>query len=214
MTAASGDGGATAVEIHPNTTIAASSQASASAPRKPPRSATVTWINLCGLAAFIVASLVLPRTGLEPAAKLILTLAAPAIVIVALEWMFVRYRQPFRPIERRGFVATPTGISPTRRKYLKMMGLAASVAALAAIYWLFPLYRGGGVADLMNVARILWLPFVAIAPFYIWFMDDRMEAPEDSYFHVGLMLSGSWALVDRDILKQHVLQWGVKAFFL
>ncbi len=214
MTAASGDGGTAASEILNSRTDASGIARAAAAPRKPRRSATVTWINLCGLASFIAASFLLPRFGLAPTTQLILMLATPAVVIVALEWMFIRGRQPFRPIERRGYVATPTGIAPTRRKYLKMMGLAGSIAALAAIYWLFPLYRDGGAADLMNIAKVLWIPFVAIAPFYIWFMDDRMEAPEDGYFHVGLLLSGSWSLADKDILKQHALQWGVKAFFL
>jgi protein-S-isoprenylcysteine O-methyltransferase Ste14 len=213
MTAPSGDGGTTAAEIL-GTPIPASTEAPAAAAKSRPRSATVSWINFSGFAGFLAASMIVPRLGLPVATQILLMLATPAIIIVALEALFVRDRIPFLPMNRRGYISTPTGVPALRRKYLKLVGLAVSIAGVAAVFWMFPLYRDGGASQLLAVVNLLWLPFLLLAPIYVWFVDNRMEEPEDGYFHLGLLVSGAWNLADRDILKQHALQWGVKAFFL
>jgi len=213
MTASSGDGGRTATDIAETGVQFAEARATA-APARPPRSATVTWINLCGFAGFVAATMIVPRFGLPTLPLMLVLLAVPAAIIIGLEAIFIRDRIPFQPINPRGYAATPAGVPAVRRKYLKMVGLAVSIAAVAAVFWLFPLYRGGGANQLIEIVKALWLPFVILAPVYIWLVDDRMEEPEDGYFHLGLLVTGSWHLADRDILKQHALQWAVKAFFL
>src|SRR5690242_2039015 len=106
-----------------------------------PQSATVTWINVTGLAAFIIATVVLSRLGLSTATTLILCLAAPAVTIIGLEKLFIPSRILFRPISQVSPSPRPTGLPRPRRLYLKSVGVAVSIGALAAIYWLFPIYR-------------------------------------------------------------------------
>ena len=92
--------------------------------------------------------------------------------------------------------------------------MTVSIVALAAIYWLFPIYRDGGAKDLFLLAERLLIPFMLLTPLYIWYVDKKSEGPEDGYFHVGLLFTRSWRLADRELVRQHCLQWLVKAFFL
>jgi isoprenylcysteine carboxyl methyltransferase (ICMT) family protein YpbQ len=179
-----------------------------------PQSATVTWINLTGLAAFIIATVVLSRLGLSTATTLILCLAAPAVTIIGLEKLFIPSRILFRPISQVSPSPRPTGLPRPRRLYLKSVGVAVSIGALAAIYWLFPIYRFDQTRYLIEMVQVMWLPLLIISPFYIAFVDARQPDPEDRYFHLGLLVTGDWERVDKAILRQHCLQWLVKAFFL
>jgi protein-S-isoprenylcysteine O-methyltransferase Ste14 len=185
-------------------------------PSAPPRSATVTWINLAGLASLIAASFFIPRLAIaSPHVVLILVLGAPALTIIGLEYFFIKTRIPFRPIDPTGCYALvpPSGLSASTRILLKIVGFAASVAALALGYVLLPIYRNGGADYLIDLVKTFWLPLTLLAPLYIWFVDKRMDRPEDGYFHVGLIVTGQWKHIDWPLAKQHVLQWTVKGFF-
>jgi protein-S-isoprenylcysteine O-methyltransferase Ste14 len=179
-----------------------------------PQSATVTWINLTGLAAFIIATVVLSRFGLGTAATLILCLAAPAVTIITLEKLYISSRIPFRPINPISPAPGPSGLSRPRRLYLKSVGIAVSIGSLAVIYWLFPIYRFDQTRYLVEMVQLTWVPLVLVSPLCIAFVDARQAAPEDGYFHLGLLATGDWERVDGGILRQHCLQWLVKAFFL
>lgn len=181
----------------------------------PPPSCTVTWINAAGLASLIAASCVVRTLGLPLHVSLMLVLTAPALTIIALEYLFIRSRIPFSPRDPSGcFAATATKLSRSERILLKLLGLACSVAALTLIYWLFPIYRNGTANHLFEIVRIFWLPVALLAPLYVWFVDKRMSDPEDAYFHAGLVIVGEWHLVDWNLVRQHMLQWMVKGFFL
>src|SRR5215475_5311687 len=181
---------------------------------QPPASCTVSWINFAGAASLIGATLVLSRFNLPVVTVVLTTLTVPALTIIVLENLFIKSRIAFRPVRSNGYFAPSTGLPASRRIILKIIGLTASISALAAIYWLFPIYREGGAKDLFLMAERLLIPFMLLMPLYIWYVDKKSEAPEDGYFHVGLFLTGSWRLADRDLVRQHCLQWLVKAFFL
>jgi protein-S-isoprenylcysteine O-methyltransferase Ste14 len=183
-------------------------------PTRAPASCTRSWINLVGAASLIGATLVLARFNLSVTTIVLITLTVPAVTIVILENLFIKSRIAFRPVRATGYVAAPIGLPPSQRVILKVVGVAASIGAMAAIYWLFPVYRDGGAKDLFLLAERLLIPFLLLAPLYIWYVDKKSEAPEDGYFHIGLLLTGSWPLADRHVVQQHCLQWLVKAFFL
>src|SRR5262245_12142018 len=60
----------------------------------PPVSATITWINLTGLATFILATFFPLRFGLSLSNSLIVIMAAPALMIIILEATFIKSRVP------------------------------------------------------------------------------------------------------------------------
>jgi protein-S-isoprenylcysteine O-methyltransferase Ste14 len=179
-----------------------------------PSSCTVSWINYAGAASLVVTTLVLSRIDLPVTTVAITTLTVAALTIVILENLFMGPRIAFRPVSSHGYHVAPIGAPPLRRVTLKLVGLLASIAALALIYWLFPIYRATGATDLFSLTQRLWLPFLICTPLYVWYVDKKSAEPEDSFFHLGLLCTGHWNAVDPALLKQHCLQWLVKAFFL
>jgi isoprenylcysteine carboxyl methyltransferase (ICMT) family protein YpbQ len=179
-----------------------------------PCSCTVSWINYAGAASLVGTTLVLSRIDLPITTVALATLTVAALTIIILENLFMGPRIAFRPITSRGYRVAQIGASPLRRVALKLLGLTASIAALALLYWLFPIYRATGAKDLFSLTQRLWLPFLICTPLYIWYVDKKSVEPEDSFFHLGLLCTGCWNLVDLELIKQHCLQWLVKAFFL
>ncbi|MEQ1503062.1 MAG: isoprenylcysteine carboxylmethyltransferase family protein [Myxococcota bacterium] len=100
------------------------------------------------------------------------------------------------------------------RVAVKATGLAATVAAVGGIWWLFPEYRGGFYAPVFDAVRAVgpWAAVLAVP--YLAVVDRRMVTPHDGYWHAGCVVLGRWGEVDRGILAQHALGCGVKAFFL
>src|SRR5262249_3116266 len=162
-------------------------------------------------AGLVAATLIVPRFNLSVVTVVMTTLAVPALTIVILENLYIKSRIAFRPVRSGGYSAAAIGYPSSRRVVLKIVRLAASIAALAVIYWLFTFYRDGGVNDLITLVQHLSLPLFLLAPLYIWYADKKSRAPEDGYFHVGLYLTGSRRRADRDLVRQHCLQWFVKA---
>lgn len=185
-----------------------------SAPKSPPESCTVTWINFTGLLALLVASAFARDLSVSIQTTLLLVLAAPAVTIITLEALFIPKWIPFRPLNATGYIPKSTGASPSDRVVLKIIGLSCSVGVVALCYSVFPIYRNGGAVHLIDLVSTFWIPLVIGAPIYIWFVDGKMAQPEDSYFHIGLLATGKLERVDWDVIKQHALQWTVKGFFL
>jgi len=179
-----------------------------------PCSCTVSWINYAGAASLVGTTLVLSRIDLPVTTVALITLTVAALTIIILENMFMGARIAFRPTNSLGYRAAQIGASPLRRVSLKLVGLTVSLAALALIYWLFPIYRATGAQDLFSLTQRLWLPFLISTPLYVWYVDKKSIEPEDSFFHLGLLCTGCWNVVDLELIKQHCLQWLVKAFFL
>ena len=179
-----------------------------------PASCSVSWINFVGAASLVTATLVLSRFNLPVTTVVLITLTVPALTIVVLENVFIKSRIAFRPVRSSGYHAASIGLPPSQRIILKVIGLTVSIVAQAADHWLFPIYRDGGAKDLFLLAERLLIPFMLLTPLYIWYVDKKSEGPEDGYFHVGLLFTGSWRLADRELVRQHCLQWLVKAFFL
>lgn len=181
---------------------------------QPPISATVSWINGAGLAVLAAATLLLPRTGLSYVWLFLLTLSAPAATIIVFEKLFIRTKIPFTPLAPKGHDAHTVGTPRFQRIFLKTVGVGASIFGIVLVYWLFPLYRDGTASNLREIAGTIWVPLLLLTPVYIWFVDTHLDSKEDGYFHAGLLVTGEWGLVDFDVIRQHCLQWLVKAFFL
>ncbi|MES2963619.1 MAG: isoprenylcysteine carboxylmethyltransferase family protein [Bdellovibrionota bacterium] len=175
-----------------------------------PVSATRGWIVLVGFVAF-VASLFLARHSfmLDPVKG-----AALVILITAATHFFLDVT--VLKVHRR----TSTGLDWTKknssfdRVQTKIFGFAGSLGFIGAIYWLFPEYRGDFYDSYWSILR-LTLPVVGLLAIpYIWFVDSRMENPNDGYVQMGRVVLFQWEKIDKAVLGQHMLGWLVKGFFL
>lgn len=96
----------------------------------------------------------------------------------------------------------------------KWLGLHATLAVVAAIYWVLAEYRSSLYAPFFNVAGTLLPAFSLLAVPYIAWVDARMARPQDIYWQLGDALLGGHSRIDRAALRQHALAWAVKGFFL
>lgn len=177
-----------------------------------PASATHGLTAAAGLAALLAALLIIyvwrPFGGDTALSALFaLSMAAVGLAVPDLVW---------RKVHRRA----STGLDHARwrpswsRTGCKLVGLVATLGLIVGGYWLFPEYRGA-FYDRFDRLALLVSPFwlAAAIPYFYW-VDARMAAPEDGYWHMGKIAAFDWEKVDRRIVAEHLLGWLVKAFFL
>ena len=64
-------------------------------------------------------------------------------------------------------------------------------------------------------ALYFFVPFMLIAaPFYVAYVDRRQIEPEDAYAEIGAFILAGTVPQKTEQLRQHVLGWMVKGFFL
>ena len=96
----------------------------------------------------------------------------------------------------------------------KYLGLLVTLAGLAGCYWLFPEYRKPFYEPCWELVHILVWPGLAAAFLYIVWVDRRMKAPHDAYWHLGRLALCRWRDIDHRELGFHAASWAVKGFFL
>lgn len=171
-----------------------------------PESATVVWINLVALVSLAIAILALRATETTDRVVLVwvimISIAAPVVVLERLT------------LGNALGKTKPSNVSGgIRRCVIKFLGLVASFATMAFVYWLFPYFRNGDALLVYDVLSFIGVGLALIAPAYIWFVDQRMENPEDEYYMAGLAVIGKWDEVDRELFWQHCRAWLIKIFF-
>src|SRR6202030_2922435 len=97
------------------------------------------------------------------------------------------------------------------RVYIKLLGFAATVATVAAGYWLIPEYSTPIYAPYWPLVYNGW-PLLAVPYFVV--LDRYMIEPHDGYWHIGLFVLGRWHEIAWRAVANHGLEWVIKAFFL
>ncbi len=99
------------------------------------------------------------------------------------------------------------------RVAVKLIGFALTLGVIAAFYWVFPEYHGDFYQPFWQLLKTYGVWALAMTPFYFWLVDRAMLEPRDSYWEVGMLLTGrrptSWVAI-----AQHFGGWAVKGFFL
>ncbi|MBL6751532.1 MAG: hypothetical protein ISP90_13475 [Nevskia sp.] len=130
-----------------------------------------------------------------------------------------------------GYCLPTSGLAPTpvvslslSRVATRLLGLAATLAAVAFAYWLFPEYRESfyveGSASFYAPCRQLIKriagPVLVAAPLYFAWADRHQAEHRDAYWQIGALLCRQQKAADTDwpVLHAHATGWLVKAFFL
>ncbi len=175
-------------------------------PASPPVSATVVWINLVALLSLGIAIFALRTLHITDRAVLVWTvMVSIALPVVVLERIVLgnRLGKP-KPANLAG---------APKRCAIKLVGLVASFAVMTFFYWLFPYFRNGDALLVYEILSFVGVGLIIIAPFYVWFVDQRMDEPEDEYFMAGLAAIGRWDEINSDLFWQHCRSWLIKIFF-
>jgi protein-S-isoprenylcysteine O-methyltransferase Ste14 len=179
-------------------------------PELPP-SATDARVGAVGMAA-VAATVLAVAYGppLQPFAITTLILLSYAVPVIALELLV-------RQVHRNGSTGLSWSGPPTpdlRRIALKLLGLSATILVFVGLHSLFRLYD---LATLRSVGHfaLLFLPIlVCVTIAYVCVIDGRQRNPHDAYWELGAMIAGQIPVSLSPTLRDHMIGWAVKAFFL
>lgn len=176
-----------------------------------PQSVTSQWINLVGLICLMCSLSAATLFKLPAVPSALGCLLAYALPIAVLELLVLK-------VHRR----ETTGLDWDRagrpvnwpRVATKLLGLAATLAAVGVVHSLVRIYPIEDMATFGTVAAIVLgvgLPFIIV---YVVIVDSVMRDPEDSYWHLGMAVLGRGERVDTSQIRHLAAGWLVKGFFL
>ena len=170
-------------------------------------------INCVGLICLTLCLIWSSDLGMPTRSYEILVLLSSWILPIAiLEATLLAHRQPDRGFSW-GTVAPKPAYSGERTRF-KLVGFYTTLLLVAMVYWVIPDYHRDYFDPFWNLLRVIGFAVVVGAIPYIYFVDAKSLEKEDSYLHFGRFLLGARREDDRLVLTQHLLGWGVKAFFL
>lgn len=175
-----------------------------------PKSCTSMAVNITAVAAYMLAIRIMRLKGVAPFWGAVISIAVLAATIVLLEKGFMRNRHR----QSSGIDFTTPGHLDFRRVLIKLLGLYVTLGVVAFFYWLIPEYNTGMYRQyFILLLKILPVILIGSIP-YFFLLDKYMKDPYDGHWHMGLLILGRWKDIDKKALKNHILGWVVKAFFL
>jgi protein-S-isoprenylcysteine O-methyltransferase Ste14 len=176
-----------------------------------PKSPTSMPINWIATFIFICSLGIIKEYNIPDVEAAVIAMIALALPIIILEYLFLKpYSRP-----STGLNFELNNAADIRRITTKIAGLYGTIGFVALIYWLFPVYRSDTFFDNYWIfARYIALILLAGGIPYFIILDKYLVEPRDSYWHFGVFMLGQWKKCDIKIVRQHVLGWVVKLFFL
>lgn len=173
-------------------------------------SATSLLTGFVGIAAAIVAIIAVSDAEFPKYAKAMIVILATAVAMIIVEIaVFRSYLNA-----TTGLSASPLRPFSLERTITKLTGFLATLVAIGIIYWLLPEYHRGFYKPYWAALRLA-IPWVlALAPFYVVYIDRRQADPNDAYAAIGAMILSGQMPDDFRSIRTHILGWVVKAFFL
>ncbi|MBN1396502.1 MAG: isoprenylcysteine carboxyl methyltransferase [Bacteroidetes bacterium] len=175
---------------------------------KSPTSMTINWIAVF---VFIYSLSQIKNFNLSEVEAAVLSMLALALPIILLEYVFLKTYS--RPSTGLNFKIRNT--IDLKRVTIGVTGLYGTIGFVALVYWLFPVYNSDPFFDNYWIfAKYVAVILLAGGIPYFIVLDKFMVEPRDSYWHFGMFILGQWKKADIKTVRQHILGWTVKLFFL
>jgi len=97
---------------------------------------------------------------------------------------------------------------------VKLVGLGATFGLALFIYHVLHTYQDSKFDFYFDILRIGAPAFLALCPLYVLWTTRYMVEPRDKLWHFGRLVMGGREDVDMAAVKDHLISWGVKVFFL
>jgi len=178
-----------------------------------PRSAVSTGVGLVGLASLLVWVGIARAWQFSGPRAALCSLVACAVPMI-LWSLFVDkvHRSPDNGID---WDSPPRPLSQSfDTSLVKIAGLWATWAGIAFLYAMGRWYWQDPYLFSMKVFSWAVVPLLALSIPYVLWIDRRLKDPRDGAWHLGQLLIGKSALVDRRMVQEHLRCWAIKAFFL
>ena len=147
-------------------------------------------------------------TRLIPYAPIIPCLSI-VMVIAVVEWLMPGLRAPSAGALARHALR----LLDLRRVGARLCGFVATLALVAFAYWLLPEYSGSFYEPYWQLLRTA-APLAVLVPFYFIWADTHTSDSDDEYRAFGWLVLGRWHAADWRLIRNHLLGWTVKAYFL
>lgn len=174
-------------------------------PTSRPASESSIYANVLGCVLFFAPVFYLQQGGKQLGTDVVLFLLALAM----LPMLVVDIRRN----RACGGYSPKSPFNPARI-LTKLVGLAATYGLLLLAYWALPEYQGEFYQRFhgLFISALPWIGAASI-PYVAW-LDNKLEAPEDGTYHLGLLVTGRWKALDTRMVGEHLKGWAVKGFFL
>lgn len=100
-----------------------------------------------------------------------------------------------------------------QRLVTKLIGFYTTLLIILVLYHIIPIFRHSFFAPFFEYLYVFILGVILFSFFYFSAVDRRQKDPYDEYWHMGCLLTGRFKKIDGLILKEHALNWFIKAFF-
>jgi protein-S-isoprenylcysteine O-methyltransferase Ste14 len=176
----------------------------------PPASATHFGLNMVALCVSLGSLYFLRKKDLGLENDMLVMLAGAAVPIILFDLLILKvHRRASTGLDwDRNFEPSPIRVAT------KLLGLAATIAPIAWLYWVFPEYQGSFYDPLYSLLRRFAISLVAGAVAYLWFCDGYLIDPKDAYWQLGRVFLGHREDAKGWDIANHYRGWLVKAFFL
>ncbi len=150
--------------------------------------------------------------GLSTMAAMLLLLAVPALVMSV--WTLLVEKAHLRESTGLDYSLRLPWAEVMNITRTKMVGLGATFLLFAAGYFALRSYSAPSYSLYLQaaawIAPMVWI----LSPLYFIPTTRHMREPRDGLWHFGKFASLNWRAADRDKVREHLLSWTVKAFFL
>lgn len=183
------------------------------------------WTGWIGLAGFIVGVVWLNKFGpvfdLSRYWEGLIVMGFSSVPMLIFDALLLGRRGRGKPVDgltrQRDYSFARTG--------LKLVGLLATVALLGLLYWIFPEYNPslrsvtaelpnpGFYSNFFALCRFAGPWALGVCVVYFFFVDARLNDPQDGYWHFGRLVLGGDGL-DWAKIRNHLRTWAVKGFFM
>lgn len=177
-----------------------------------PNSVTSQKINALGLASLVLVMAASLLVALPPVVAAIACALAYALPIAVLELLALKTHR--RASTGLDWSRWQSGANQWDRIGTKLLAIAGILAAVAAVHWATRLYPADAMASFGSLFLVLGVVIAPITVVYVIVVDRVMIAPEDGYWHFGMVLRGRLDRVDPAQLRHLGGMWLVKGFFL
>jgi hypothetical protein len=173
---------------------------------KLPKSCT-HWADPFLITLVIAASFLYGRTLSLSSAHLAVIIASAVTILVCLLEFF---RAPWRA-QPRPKVAAKTVLS---RALIKWIGTQLGFAVALFGWWLLAEYRRPYYAPFFETLSWLGIAFPLITAMCIFYTEWRVGPEDEKNHHMGLVALGRWSKVNWTLVRDDLLSWVIKWFFL
>ena len=173
------------------------------------KSAAGPLTGIAGVAAALLAVAVLRDWQLPLHLKTLAVIAAARMAMAAVDLQL--YRVNLNPMT--GLAVAPIRSFNPARTAQKLLGFWLTIGAVAALYWLLPVYSEPFYEPFVQICFYCLPALLILAPLYIGYVDRLQIDPHDAYLELALLFSGKRP-ADWSALAAHARGWAIKGFFL